>query len=1414
MSSSSDPLQNSFDSHEPRQELELPFLNEEFLADEARIAQWRVPAPGFQPESPFLEAFEEEEATGRVEEFEDFFGELDEQETIPVSVYSGEDEAVSMEAEENEYRESNFETEAALWEESYSPSHTETMDRFEQLMPKPIKTQQEEVRDLPHILVVDDKDMPVTNGEYAFHQGNLSEHGEFSEKRKGHAYFSKIDLTQPFMFEVRDRVCAIRSGAFLNPDDPKIEYGGTWFDWTLVRDDKKADKNFWPHYQQEMDLAVQDDTAFGSRIERFLQHEHITRRPIRVAKPFLSQLSKVQIRATPAHIRVGPFVRYTDYARSVIWMETVTPSMIRVRYKKTGDSKESSRYASTVRVGGRHFAAVEIDDLQEEKFYDYTVEVVPLPSSGAIPIAQKEFEGVFPKLTTLAATSMKKQLASASLSQNEWLTFRTLRQKYDKQLKFATGSCRWYPGDKENGKDWGPDMLHGLGDWLRTAPKEKWPHFLFFGGDQIYSDQIGDDHGEMMIRGRFAARIPGPVDSASSVRDKLIDGAWAGRFAHRYKAYKDPDTKFVENVRDDLKKLDELYEKYPEIKSIYHRYPKTGTTDKESRVLAHQLMTGLTWGLGGKVSDQETYSKALTLLKSVDKLNLKSGSYRAFLPHWTVGFRTIVRRNPMANRYISHNFLLWQIPDFEPLLPTVVDGSNSAIVQPNHRGHLAAAGGRHAADFAEYAYLYERSWTSSRSVRVLLAQVPTFLMLDDHEATDDWNFDLSWVRMLHNEKDAYRMWPKTLTDSLAAYWMYQGWCNKAPSQWKIDDPRVKALAAAQQQGIDALPALRRCIHRACFTPLPPKDPKASYQSGMSLEWHYKLPFDPPFLVPDCRTRKLMIPADDKLRIIDHDDPKKRPMSQTIDDAQLAWMRQILVEKGPAGPVAFIALSTPLLLQKQMMNIMMKPETTAEAWDQANLPSLVAAATSSTMLGIASDSLLRVFRRATDLEHMIRDKSWRDLWGLVDAMRKTGSQVKTLVLVSGDVHHNYCMTANLPGSGRPKPELLQITCSGLQTTIRSSGKAWLAAKLSELYFKIGNYRLEPGFMSKNSADAPSLALFQNAVAIVTVAAGVEVDVRVDYLSDKEVHIYKYTSGSAYMDGEYAGSPWHRRASKSLEALEHEIAEDDEVSEDEASLNARDDSAEEAFVEAFAQEDREEFDWLTENSDEEESEGATESVEVELQTPKQGVKKLSLHNIPTTDIFMHVYFKKLDVGYTRQQFFDWIVDQSPSDMGANRFDLAGLSINLISNPSTAAIDFKSSLQSTGSVVVYFGHTVLGTNRTLGLTPYDPGRQKPDITCPELTNLLNTAKAKIVVLAGCATSQCITKIRGDTVVIVTQSGKDRLTNTLQWAPAIKALLDEFLAGGTVGDALAAANKNFSKASSTDKFQMINGDPTLKVI
>lgn len=966
----------------------------------------------------------------------------------------------------------------------------------------------------PQIFVVGADLKPVTDGRFAFHQDAVVDEGPLA--KDGRAQPTRIDLNRPFTFEIKDRVCAIRAGAFLNPDDARIEYGGTWFDWTLVRDGQNPEKRFWPFYQKEM------DTEPRAGVDAFMQHEHVTRRPIQLTKPVLLQHGKVTIRATPLRIRVGPMVRYTDHERAVIWLETVTPAMVRIRYVKTGVASESSAYGTTVRVGGRYFAAVEIEGLAEDTFYNYTVELAPM-GAAAIPQNAAEVQKAFPALTTAVRASIESQCQAVSLTANPWLAFRTLRRRFDKQMRFAFGSCRWYPGDVDAaGKNQGPDMLLGLGNWLRNTQRDRWPRFLFFGGDQIYSDEIGLSHGKKLAISRFAARVPGPADP-HALRDKLVDGAWSGRFAHRFQAFTAPAAKWTNTVRDGLKTLDGLRKAHPDIGEIYKHHPDLDRR-KALETRHATLKTRRKDVQGAKMNeagDERQARLAVEALAKIEPLEISSEPFRAIWMHCDLAAQA-AWRNPMATGFLAQNFALWSIPNFEAALPTVKTSAGWTLArQAKGYAHPPAERGLHAADFAEYAYLYQRAWTSAAPVRSLLAHVPTFLMFDDHEVTDDWNFDAEWVRMLHNPGDELKMWPKTLTDALAAYWVYQGWGNKAPSQWPASDPRAAALNDARKAGTDALPQLRRVIYQACWSQVPAKN-APTFQTGLSLDWHYRLPFDPPFLVPDCRSRRLMVAADDQLRVIDHDDAKKTPKSQTIDDRQLAWMRGILVDQYRGGRVAFIAPSTPLLMKKKFMTFMREPEVAAGAWARgSDVAGIFAVLFDSKFWGTATGAMLRVFRRGKDLEHMIRDRSWRDLWALVEDMRKKGSAVQSLVLVSGDVHHSYCMTANPSRSGRARPEVVQLTCSGLQTTIRGDVKSWLAEQLSSLPFDIGARRMVPGFTLKDGKGRPDLVLFENAAAVVDVTMGMETDVTVTYLTrsaefkGQVQHVYRYTSAPGYL-----------------------------------------------------------------------------------------------------------------------------------------------------------------------------------------------------------------------------------------------------------------------------------------------------------
>lgn len=58
-------------------------------------------------------------------------------------------------------------------------------------------------------------------------------------------------------------------------------------------------------------------------------------------------------------------------------------------------------------------------------------------------------------------------------------------------------------------------------------------------------------------------------------------------------------------------------------------------------------------------------------------------------------------------------------------------------------------------------------------VRKLLANIPTYMIFDDHDVTDDWNFTTEWKDNVRNKPFGRRV----VANALAAYWVFQGWGN-------------------------------------------------------------------------------------------------------------------------------------------------------------------------------------------------------------------------------------------------------------------------------------------------------------------------------------------------------------------------------------------------------------------------------------------------------------------------------------------------------------------------------------------------------------------------------------------------------------------------------------------------------------
>jgi hypothetical protein len=868
------------------------------------------------------------------------------------------------------------------------------------------------------ILIVDQHDRPLGREWYVARQGSLTDQGVVEG---GRAELYRVDTAQPFSFEVKGRVVAIKEGAVLLWNAPGVEYGGTFIDWELA-DGEKADSVFWPQYEQ-LRRGRRDGIA------RFWQHEYITRRLIRARTGYAGRGGRklLTLQAGPLQIRTGPLVRFTSHERAVIWVELETPGLVRVSYAKVQQAvtprKLASRlaeegllrrHATTVRVGGRHFGVVALDGLQANALYRYTLELAPLPAGAPLPVEEEEFKDTFFSLSSRAAKdAVEKQLHPASLRGDKWLFFRALAQRYE-TLRFAHGSCRKWPGDTgEGGRSPGSDMLDALGElWLPSlASLAEWPAFILHTGDQIYADDIGIKQGEAIARDRFGARIPGPKDD----RDELVGGAWSGRFGHRFLAVSAERLKAMGDIQP-------LEERERRLNSEAYR------------------------GLDRMHKERSSMSKELrdTLMELAEARAQLEVARRRNLPA-----NYVTDPKLMRFKYQVTNHLLWRVPIGEKNLPDVkphkLQGSAGEFYAP--AGELR---GIHAADFAEFSYLYEKAWTTPH-VRKIFANIPSFMIFDDHEITDDWNLSEDWRKRVFTKKDPYQYWPKTITDGIIAYWLYQGWGNLSPLVWK-DRKLCKILLKARQTGRDALPELRQ----TGFT-------EAARVPG-DLIFHYRLPItSPKFLVTDMRTRRTLKP-DDK--------------SSAFDDKQLAWLKENL-KTSENREAVFVVMSLPFLVPRFMSFAMSHPRFLARVksimenirkapwnWDAVEVKEIV---------------------RDMDMEHPVRDATWTQMSNLLADLQNSVTNLKSVVLLSGDVHMSFNVRANLRENGREvPPELLQLVSSGSRNAPSGDDRRLVRRFLSWFAtdHKFRKLHIEPaGF--EGVRGKTETVLFQPSIALVNI-----------------------------------------------------------------------------------------------------------------------------------------------------------------------------------------------------------------------------------------------------------------------------------------------------------------------------------------
>lgn len=123
-----------------------------------------------------------------------------------------------------------------------------------------------------------------------------------------------------------------------------------------------------------------------------------------------------------------------------------------------------------------------------------------------------------------------------------------------------------------------------------------------------------------------------------------------------------------------------------------------------------------------------------------------------------------------------------------------------------------------------------RSFASRlKEVRRAFAHLPSYMIFDDHDVTDDWNLTRGWEQEVYGHPLSRRM----VGNALAGYWLCQGWGN-APQKFDAiyqlaSDSFTPGGLARHEDLIDALFAWE--------------------------EWDYGLDTQPPVQVLDTRTRR-------------------------------------------------------------------------------------------------------------------------------------------------------------------------------------------------------------------------------------------------------------------------------------------------------------------------------------------------------------------------------------------------------------------------------------------------------------------------------------------------------------------------------------------------------------------------------
>lgn len=370
-----------------------------------------------------------------------------------------------------------------------------------------------------------------------------------------------------------------------------------------------------------------------------------------------------------------------------------------------------------------------------------------------------------------------------------------------------------------------------------------------------------------------------------------------------------------------------------------------------------------------------------------------------------------------------------------------------------------------ARSFEDFAQLYEHAWTYTEGIRQVLAVLPTYMIHDDHEITNNWNIGPTW-RVRAIQKGLEQM----LVDGLVAYWVYQGWGNLHQSA-SAGHPLMQIMQAAALSGKDALEDLRACIRDTVY-------------DKSTIDWHYVIPTTPSIFVANARTERSAVFSARPSEIYA---PGRIMSRQQMAELQ-AWAQTHDRE------VSILVSSVPILLPPLIG--LAEYVAGLRLWSQSSAP--------LSWLGRQLARLqLRVALR-TSFDHWpVYAATWNELLQLL------AERQADLLVLSGDVHFSYTLEGRQASARSSRARLYQLVSTPFENVLEASSrqKIELQSHVAQLSYAGLHSRMLPLHATQHKADIQHDLLFENTLALIQLERHGDnaCTVQQDYLSLVDGHM---------------------------------------------------------------------------------------------------------------------------------------------------------------------------------------------------------------------------------------------------------------------------------------------------------------------